>query len=666
MPRRLPTLAPLALAAAVGLFALTSALTAQAPKPADPPTAADPLKSGQEESFELYKKFSDKLLELAQKWEKSDNPEDKARAETIRTALKIAEERGVKNLFKDLVEGLASPNQSGGNIRKIIGQDEKLVAALREVLRTLQSEDEATKLARQIADLNEAKKIAERIKRALEVDRALIDNPKTDGNRISKDLNDQANNTKDLANRLGNKDAKENKGDQNKGGNAGEKPDPKSEPKAEAKPGENALEAKPDTGEDKSTGKEPSAGDTPPKGSGEPKPSDGNGMPPEAAAEKPSPKEPNAGAKGMNDPKPKSGEPNPKSGDPKSGEPKAGEQPKPSDSQSKNQGEGKAESKPADPKASQGKPMGGKESSDSQASAKPPSPGSQSPPGQPSQGNPQPKKDPLQKGLEDAVPPQEGAAQDLKKNQRDDASKKTDDAIQKLEDVIKELEKRLAQLRDKEKLKKLENLEQRIARMLSQQIEVRDATKQIEDRVKATKQKTTAEVQKAQAQADKEQGIIAEADKAMQLIEGDGSAVVFAGVLNLVRQDMQAIFKQLERSDTGEATLLLEDQVISQLQKMLEALKKAQQDLKNPPPPPPPGQPPPPNQGNQSLIKLIEQLKLLRELQVQVNDRTVAFGKLAQGEQAADPFLQDQLKQLGDRQKMLQDMLHKIASGEIQ
>src|SRR5947199_5056592 len=105
MPRRLPTFAPLAVAAAVGLFALTSALTAQAPPPpAAPPAAgADPLRTGQEENFELYKKFSDKLLELAQKWEKSDNPEDKERAKTIRSALKIAEERGVKNLFKDLV-----------------------------------------------------------------------------------------------------------------------------------------------------------------------------------------------------------------------------------------------------------------------------------------------------------------------------------------------------------------------------------------------------------------------------------------------------------------------------------------------------------------------------------------------------------------------------------
>src|SRR5438067_2662886 len=252
MPRRLPTFAPLAAAAAVGLFALTSAPPAQPPRPAAPPApaaGADPLKAGQEENFELYKKFSDKLLELAQRWEKSDNPEDRERAKTIRTALKIAEERGVKNLFQDLVAGLANPNQTGDKVNRLLVEDAKLVAALRDILRTLQTEDEATKLKREILELEALKKEVERIKRAEENIRARTEQQKGDPNKIAKDQNDLANQTKDLASRVGSKDAKDgNKGDQAKGG---EKPDPKSEPKPEAKPGENAGDMKADTGEAK-------------------------------------------------------------------------------------------------------------------------------------------------------------------------------------------------------------------------------------------------------------------------------------------------------------------------------------------------------------------------------------------------------------------------------
>src|SRR5947208_1852402 len=100
MARRLPVL-PLMLAAVVGLFALTTALTAQPPATL-PSTTPNPLdiKRSQEENLKVYKRFADELLKLAQKWEKSDNPEEKARAKTLRAALDIADKQGVEKMFK--------------------------------------------------------------------------------------------------------------------------------------------------------------------------------------------------------------------------------------------------------------------------------------------------------------------------------------------------------------------------------------------------------------------------------------------------------------------------------------------------------------------------------------------------------------------------------------
>src|SRR5437868_5467686 len=93
MFRRLPTFLSLSFAATVGLFVLTSVLTAQPPAPAKPaPPAATPadapgVKRNQEENLKLFKEFSEAVLRLAQKWEKSDNPEDKARAQSLRAVL---------------------------------------------------------------------------------------------------------------------------------------------------------------------------------------------------------------------------------------------------------------------------------------------------------------------------------------------------------------------------------------------------------------------------------------------------------------------------------------------------------------------------------------------------------------------------------------------------
>jgi hypothetical protein len=723
MTRRPPTLFLLALGAAVGLTALGQGLTAQPPQPpaASAPASPETLRKEQEETLKLYRRFAEKTLELAQRWEKSDIPEERERAKTLRAALKLAEERGVENLFKDLVEGLSRKTPDGTHLGNLIGTDTQLLAALREILRTLQTESEAERLKREIAELRELIKEVERLKREQENIRARTDLKSGDPNRLAKDQGNLAKQTQDVADKIGKKDGKsgdskagknETKNDK-KGGsaNAGGEADKPAEPKPEAKPGDTPGEPKADTGEDKSGDKDPVAGEgqpkESPKGGSEARPSPGKGadpdagsarenpmagMPPDAAGSARPPGDPKAGDPKAGDPKagdPKAGDPkagDPKAGDPKAGDPKAGGpragDPKASPpGESKAQGEGKGEGKPSDgQQAGQGKPMGDQKSGgDAQANSKPSgssgsqgSQGSQGNQGNQGQQNPDQQRDPAQQAVEDAVPPQRGAEEDLRRNDRENASKKEDEAIKKLEEALKELEKRLAQLREKEKLKLLGALEERVNRMLAMQIDVREATRAIDAGIKKNGgQRTTADVQKAGVQAEKESDIVVEADKALKLLEGEGTGVVFAGVLAECKKDMEVIQKLLDETRVGEETQLIEEQVIAQLKRMLEALKRAKQDLENPPPPPPPGQPNPNQQGNRSLIKLVEELKLIRELQIQVNERTVAFHKLAAdkvaaGEQVADPFLRDQIQRLGERQKVLQDMLHKIATGQNQ
>ena len=354
-------------------------------------------------------------------------------------------------------------------------------------------------------------------------------------------------------------------------------------------------------------------------------------------------------------------------GDPKAGgEPKPmsptppmdPKEPKPSQGDSKAQGENKGEAKPSDGKpAGDGKPMGGepKPPSDAQASAKPPSPPSGNKP-----------KDPIAQNLEEAVPPQTGAAEDLKKNDREKAAKNEDEAIKKLEKALEELEKRLKQLREKEQLKLLANLEQRIGTMLQKQIDVYEATKSIDRSVKKNNnQKSTADIQKAGTEAEKERAIVSIAADALKLMEGEGSAVVFAGVMAQVKIDMENIAKRLDNAYVGADTQLIEEEVIAQLQLMLEAVKKAKkeaEDKQNKPNDTPPN----PNNPNKNLIDKLAELKLIRALQMGVNTRTLAYNKQYPGEQVNDPIIQGELKQLGDRQKVLQDMLHKMATGANQ
>jgi hypothetical protein len=667
MFRRLPTYLSLTFAATVGLFALTSVLLAQPPAttPADKPADVvkpEDVKRSQEENAKFYRRFADEMLRLAQRWEKSDNPDERERAKALRAALDLAAKHGVDNLFKDLLSGLAKGNLNGTDFQDILGKDRKLIAALDEILRVLDTEDEQDQLRKQIDDIKKLIAEIERIKREQENVRARTENPRGDKNDIANKQNELAKQTDAIAKAF-------NKNNNANANGGGPKEDPKSEPKPEMKPGDANPEAKPDTPQNKADDKPTAGGMGDPKAAGgEPKPM-GGGMPMDGG-DKPAPKD----GMGAGDPK-AGGEPKPMGGmnpmDPKDQKPNAGD--------SKAQGDGKGDQKPSDGKPGgdakpmTGQPMGGMPMAGGSPSQSKPSPGGGMPMGgggMPPPGGQQPPKDNAQENVEQAVPPQKGAEEDIRGDKPMEASKKQDEAIKKLEQALQELEKRLKQLREKELAKLLANLEERVGRMLRMQIEVYEATKGIHATVvKNNNQKSNAEIQKSQAEADKERAIITEADRALKLMEGEGTAVVFAGVLAEVKNDMIAVQRRLDESrvegrnkaNEAEGTQLIEEQIIEQLTMMKEALKKAKQELEN-------NQGKPPQDGNsgkppnQKLLDLINELKLIKSLQEQVNKRTISYNKQDPGEQAKDTLIQAELKQLSERQKVLQDMLHKIAT----
>ena len=245
MFRRLPTFLSLTFAATVGLFALTTVLLGQT---SEPPVKPDVIKNTQEESKKRFARLSNDILKLALRWEKSDSPEDKERAKTLRTVLKMMDEKGVDTLFKQLVEGLGNKSNNVSEVQNLIGKDEKLIVALQEILDALQTDDETAKLQKEIGDLKDLIKKVEQIKRDQENVRPRTENPRTDLDKIAKEQNNITKETQDVANKMAGKDPK---GDAK---NANAKDD-KSEPKPESKPGESAPEAKPDTQENKSDNK---------------------------------------------------------------------------------------------------------------------------------------------------------------------------------------------------------------------------------------------------------------------------------------------------------------------------------------------------------------------------------------------------------------------------
>jgi hypothetical protein len=154
--------------------------------------------------------------------------------------------------------------------------------------------------------------------------------------------------------------------------------------------------------------------------------------------------------------------------------------------------------------------------------------------------------------------------------------------------------------------------------------------------------------------------IVTEANKTLQLLEEDGTAVAVPQVLEQARDDMKKVQALLFKTEVGQFCQGLEEDIIAALKEIIEVLKKAQQDLKDrkDQPPPPGGMPPDPR-----LIDILAELRMLRNLQVKVNKRTVDYSKLYTGEQADDIKLQEELQALAQRQVKIEKATKDLATG---
>lgn len=278
---------------------------------------------------------------------------------------------------------------------------------------------------------------------------------------------------------------------------------------------------------------------------------------------------------------------------------------------------------------------------------------------QPGQGQqpPQPES-PGQKQVEEANNLQKQAEDKIQQDDRADASKKQDKAVDKLEQARKQLEEILRQMREEEQERVLARLQQRVERMLQVQTEVYEATVRV-DRAMADnpdRKPTRANEQRALQLADREDEIVKEANAAIQILQEEGSAVAFPEVFIQVRDDMGNVGRRLGKADVSAVTQAIEQDIISTLKEMIEALKKAQQKLQARR-----SQQGQARQGQQGLIELVAELKMVRAMQVRVNARMKVYGERYAGEQAADPDIRRELRGLAERQWKIVDVTSSIA-----
>ena len=213
------------------------------------------------------------------------------------------------------------------------------------------------------------------------------------------------------------------------------------------------------------------------------------------------------------------------------------------------------------------------------------------------------------------------AKQRLEKAEREGAKEESKEALAQLKKIEKELEDLLRQLREEELERLLAFLEARFKKMLELEIAVYEGTLRL-DRTPQSQRAAPFTTQAGRLSRD--QSLIEiEAEKALNLLREDGTSVAMTESVTEMIGDMKQVQVYLAQGKTGVLpTQQVEEDIIAALEEMIEALKKAQRDLKDPQKQPPgqPGQPPDP-----SLIDLLAEVKMLKSLQLRVNRRTESY-----------------------------------------
>jgi hypothetical protein len=275
-------------------------------------------------------------------------------------------------------------------------------------------------------------------------------------------------------------------------------------------------------------------------------------------------------------------------------------------------------------------------------------------PGQPSQPNP------AQKRLEQAQKRMQQAQQRLEEAKRKEAAEEQAEALRELEKAKAELEEILRQLREEEMSRTLAMLEARFRKMLDVQVEVYEGTKRL-DKVPEHERDRDDEIEAGRL-SRKEAEIATEAEKALDVLREEGSAVAFAEAVTGIRDDMYTVRDYLAKAQVGPLTQDVEKDVIAALEEMIGALQKAQKDLENKNQQQPQQQPGP-GDMEMPLVDALSELKMIRALQMRVNTRTKRYGQMIETEQTDKPELVKALKDLAAREQRIHKVTRDIVVG---
>ena len=270
-----------------------------------------------------------------------------------------------------------------------------------------------------------------------------------------------------------------------------------------------------------------------------------------------------------------------------------------------------------------------------------------------------------QRRVQEAEKRMQAAREKLNDATRREARSEQEKAVEELETARAELEEILRQLREEEVERLLVQLETRIRQMLRIERGILAAAEKLAaDMAMSQPEKRIEGVRIGREQAE----VTAEAARALTLVRDDGSAVAVPEALDQVHDDCVQAAARFTRGDVGQATLGLVGDIVTGLEELLAALEKSRRKEEEDRQQAGGAGGRPAEPGEQPLVDKLAELKMLRSLQLRVNNRTQRFSQLLDEgtERTTEPELIEALGRLAERQRSIERAARDIVTGRTE
>ncbi len=256
------------------------------------------------------------------------------------------------------------------------------------------------------------------------------------------------------------------------------------------------------------------------------------------------------------------------------------------------------------------------------------------------------------------------AEQDLQEQQRNAAQDQQREALNALYEAKAELERVLRQLREEELEEVLDQLDSRFRKMLAWQKEVYEGTLVLE-KIPPPERGHDEEIVAGRL-SRREALIVRETDRAIAILQADGTSVALPHAVELLRGDMTQVTDRLARVEVGPVTQGLETDIIQGLEEIVQALEKSRKDLQQAQNARMSGLPPG-KSLDPRLVDLLSEVKMIRTLQMRINNRTDLYrGLIEEAESEAPTDIRRALLRLSEQEQRVREATEQLKLGARQ